>query len=193
MSKANKNSKPPIYQRRHDIFAKNFIFSGNLPYRHARHKRTTGIRVSDGVNLPTKEELRYSVSGITIHPEFLPYFFEIPGGCPQKLLLYLVFHVVNPNTCRFPFNEHICQEFINYCEAINPASIYRIGVVKQAMRSLVKANLAISLSRKHYMLNPLILSTSRTTRWTLINEYTQALIKKGKSADGNFFPIYRTK
>jgi hypothetical protein len=197
MAKATtKNNKPSAHQLKHNSIAKNHLFFHltGTRYKVAKHNKTTGTRSTDGITMVDKSQLQYSLSGIAIHPEFLPYFFEVPDGCAKKLLLYIIFHVVDTQTCQFPFNEHVCQQFIDYCKAINPETIYKMDSVKiKAIRELVKSNLVISLRRKQYMLNPIILSNNKTTKWLLINTYIQELIKKKKAVDANFFPKYGGK
>lgn len=196
MAKAkSKNTHPSKLYLKHNAFARDFIFTtlSTSKYKVSKHSTTTGTRIEQGIVLPDKSQLQCSVSGIGIHPEFLPYFFGVPNGCPQKLLLFIIFHVVEKATCQFPFNEHVCQQFINFCEAINPASTYKMDVVKKAIRPLVDANLVLSVERQQYLLNPLIISTGKKAKWSLINIYIQALMKKGKAVDANFLPKYGGK
>jgi hypothetical protein len=162
-------------------------------YSISKHEKTTGKKVQDNYVSFDKSQLQYSASGIGIHPEFLPYFFGVDAGCPQKLLLFIIFHVANINTCEFQFNQQVIQQFIEYGTAINKASIYKATVVKKAIRKLVAANLVVSVQRMSYMLNPLILTSPKTKRWALINSYVQILLRKGKVVDASFLPKYDKK
>jgi hypothetical protein len=193
MAKSKKvKAKPSESHQAHDRFAQDNIFSTltNTRYETAKLDITTGIRDEDGIKLLDKNQLRYSVSGITIHPEFLPYFFNVPNGCPQRLLLFVIFYIVDLKTCEFPFNAHEIKRFNSYCSDWSSASIYKETVVRQAIRDLVDANLVLSVKRSKYMINPMILSGNKTDKWSLINRYRAVLTAKDKGVDIKFFPKY---
>ena len=190
--KGTKPKKVSVHQQKHDAFTREFIFNPLTTHKYAikKHaKKTSTVKTAD-IKMYEQAELRHSSNGIMLHPEFLVFYIGLKEGCAKKLLLYILFHVADLHSSKFPFNEHIIKEFNNYCKRIDGKTAYKPDVVKQAIRDLVNANLCISVQRQEYMLNPLIVSASRREQWSLINAYTLELMKKNKDVDAHFFPKY---
>jgi len=171
--------------------SKEFIFnpSSNVKYSQGKHNITMSSRNEEETILLDKKQLSFTKSGRILHPEFLPFFMTMRDGCAKKLLLYILFHELDTNTMTFPFDTHLINQFNKYCAMVEGTE-YKQDVVKQAIRDIVDANLTISLERKLYMINPLIISMPHKSRWQLINKYITALIGKDKEVDANFFPRY---
>lgn len=182
----------------HGIVGRNVIFnsSSNVNYKVGKHSITmSSSKYMDGeeefVTLDRKE-FKFSKTGLTLLPEFLPFYMTMKEGCAKKLLMYILFHELEMKTCTFPFDDHVIVQFNNYCKLVN-APTYKEDVVKQAIRDIVDANLAISVKRKSYMINPIIVSIGSKSRWSLINAYLVKLKDKGKEIDDSFFPKYFSK
>ena len=187
-----KAKKVSLYQQKHDAFTREFIFNPLMAKNYAikKHAKKTSTITIDDLIVFEQAELLHSSNGIMLHPEFLAFYIGLKDGCAKKLLLYILFHVADLHSSKFPFNEHIIKEFNNYCKRIDGKTAYKPDVVKQAIRDLVNTNLCISVHRQKFMLNPLIVSASRREQWSLINAYTLELIKKNKDVDAHFFPKY---
>src|SRR5664279_3173550 len=72
--------------------------------------RSRSIHIDDGVHLPQLTNEYISGTGILIFPEFVEYCFTLEG-CTKKLLLYLIFHHVDPVSCEFLYNAQVVHEF----------------------------------------------------------------------------------
>lgn len=187
------NQSQALYNKlqKQGILSKEFIFnpSSNVTYSQGRHNITMSERKEEETILLDKKQISFTKSGRILHPEFLPFFMTMRDGCAKKLLLYILFHELDIPTMTFPFDTHLINQFNKYCLMVDGTE-YKHDVVKQAIRDIVDANLAISLERKLYMINPLIISMQRKSRWQLINKYITTLISKGKEVDANFFPRF---
>jgi hypothetical protein len=196
MTTKNMGNKKPkkvsVHQLKHDAFTREFIFNPLMAKRYAikKHAKKTSTITTEGIIMFEQAEFCHSSNGIMLHPEFLAFYIGLKDGCAKKLLFYILFHVADLHSSKFSFNEHIIKEFNNYCKRIDGKTAYKTDVVKQAIRDLVNANLCISVQRKKFMLNPLIVSASRREQWSLINAYTLELMKKNKDVDAHFFPKY---
>ena len=187
----NTKQQKKTKQQQHTAFVNDHIFNvlAETRYIPKKHMKKVGVKKSKKVILFKESKLIYSASGINLHPEFLAFYLAMKDGCAKNLLLFILFHVVNFKTCHFPFTDHIIQEFNDYCKRVTGIT-YKPDVVKQAVRDVVVANLAISVKRKEYMLNPLIVSVNQRDHWSLINAYTDALMGKGLDVDDHLFPKY---
>ena len=192
MATKNMGKKVSVHQQKHDAFTREFIFNPLMANKYAikKHAKKTTTVTTEDLIVFEQAELLHSSNGKMLHPEFLAFYIGLKDGCAKKLLLYILFHVADLHSSKFPFNEHIIKEFNNYCKRIDGKTAYKPNVVKQAIRDLVNANLCISVHRQEYMLNPLIVSASRREQWSLINAYTLELMKKNKDVDAHFFPKY---
>jgi hypothetical protein len=187
----NTKQQKKTKQQQHTSFVNDHLFNvlAETRYVQKKHMKKVAVKKSKEVNLFQESELIYSSSGLNLHPEFLAFYMTMKADCAKKLLLYILFHVVDLKTCHFPFTDHIIQEFNDYCKRVTGVT-YKPDVVKQAVRDVVAANLAISVKRKEYMLNPLIVSVNQRDHWSLINAYTTELMRKRLDVDDHLFPRY---
>ena len=176
----------------HSSVLKDFIFNNNSQrtYNPGKINRTVSIRIFQKVKMPVEMEEDISKAGVTFYPESLEYIFQVEG-IAKKLLLFIVFHQLNPEKNTFLFNPQIIAAFNNYC-LITTGKTYNADSVKQLLRKeLVGRNIILNVNRGIYMLNPMIGGcTNFSVRKTLIDKYSDMLRKKHKNPFTDFYPKY---
>ena len=177
----------------HNAISTDFTFNKNTnrKYDFGKVKRTVSIRQSGGINIPVEVEEKISKNGMVLYPEFLEYIFQVEG-IAKKLLLYIIFYELSPQNNTFNFNPQIIAGFNSYCKATT-GKTYSASTVRQALRKqLVGRNLLLSGKRGEYILNPMVggSSTYRIRR-TLISDYSDLLLKKGKDPNQYFYPVFK--
>lgn len=180
-------------QEQHDSYTKDFVFNDMVnaaPITGHQVERTVSVvQTKSKVILLNKKKLKVSGTSTKIYPEYMAYTVGLEG-CAAKLINYIIFHKINLTTNRFVFNDMFIAEFNDLVQAINSKKVYKPGVVKQALRKLVEANILQSVARGLYMVNPMIIAKDNTLKRALINEYSTFLINAGKDVVADFFPKY---
>jgi len=176
----------------HDAIMRDFTLNKNSDrsFGYGKARRIVSIQRSGSIRMPKWMEEKVSSSGVMLYPEFAEYAFQVEGVA-KKLLLFIIFHLVNPRKNTFLFNAHVIAGFNRYSTAIAGIT-YTMGTVKQALRKeLVARNLVANVSKGKYMLNPMIGGCSTMLlRKTLIAEYSSLLVNKGKDPIAGFYPKY---
>jgi hypothetical protein len=105
--------------------------------------------------------------------------------------MFILLDDFDETTCEYPWNAQKIEVFQNFCLSIDSTRKCSIAMAKKAHISLVKENVTLSISRGHYMLNPLIAGGNVTaTERELISKYSECLIKKKGNAETHFYPKY---
>lgn len=176
----------------HKSVLNDFTFNKNAQRTFGAGKisRTIYIRDSGGIKIPEGMEEKISRTGVTFYPESLEYIFQV-DGIAKKLLMFIVFHQLNPQKNTFLFNPQIIAAFNNYC-MVTTGKTYKASTVQQLLRKgLVERNIIVNVSKGKYMLNPMIGGcTTFAVRRTLIAEYNDLLIRKRKNTFTGFYPKY---
>ena len=159
-------------------------------YTAGKVSRTVSIRDSGGFKMVDEMDEKISRTGVIFYPESLEYIFEVEG-IAKKLLMFIAFHLLNPRKNTFLFNPQTLAAFNNY-SAITTNKTYKSSTVQQLLRKeLVERNIVVNVSTGQYMLNPMIGGCNTfAIRRTLIAEYSDLLIKKGKNTFADFYPKY---
>jgi hypothetical protein len=144
----------------------------------------------DVVDLITNKEFIFKRK-LKLNPEALPFLFNL-NGYPKKLLIFILLDDFDETTCEYRWNAQKIEVFQNFCLSIDKTRKCSIAMAKKAHLSLVKENVALSISRGHYMLNPLIAGGNVTAaERELIAKYSDCLIRKIGNAETHFYPKYR--
>jgi hypothetical protein len=157
-------------------------------YHYKRYLRTHDIREDEGVLIPEKHSDRHLTSRVVLHPDALPYFFFLSGH-PLRLLHYIIFFEMNPKNGEFKRHGLMEMRYADHCSRFDQQPSKE--TIKKAFAELVQQNTILSVSRGTYRVNPMISGgTSEEARRSLINEYCQALIMKGKDGTKDLYPMY---
>lgn len=159
-------------------------------YGYNKVERTVAIKLSGTTKIPKRAEEKVASTGVVLYPEFVEYIFHLEG-VGKKLLMFIIFHQLNPQKNTFLFNTQVVATFNRYCMAVTGAT-YKEETAKQALRKeLVARNIVINVEKGKYMLNPMVGGCNNfQLRRTLIAEYSNLLIQKGKDPFTDFYPKY---
>lgn len=185
----NRISVNQIEKHKQILSAFTFDKYSRVTYSPKKIERRTGIIADEGINILQSQNELISGSGRALFPEFVEYCYFLEG-CPKKLLLFLVFHHVDQNTCEFLYNAETVHNFKKYDSIMaDGKSPYTASSIKGALRKLVDSNLISGLTQKKYMLNPMIMGGAGVfQRVSLINKYSLALLRKRKNTIDGFLP-----
>jgi hypothetical protein len=176
----------------HATIMKDFTLNkqSDRSFGYGKVRRVVSIQRSGTVLLPKHTEEQITSNGVVLYPEFLEYIFLVEGVA-KKLLLFIIFHQLNPQKNTFLFNVQVVANFKRYCNAISNIA-YKDETIKQALRKeLVDRNIVMNVTRGNYMLNPMVGGcNTMQLRRTLIAEYSNLLIQKGKDPIADFYPKY---
>lgn len=179
-------------RERHIRILKEFTFDEfkQKVYKAKKISRPISGTEEDGVVIFQHQEDKFSNHGCIIYPEFMEFCYSLEG-CPKKLLFYLIFHHVDESTNKFLFNAHVIHDFSSYNDIkTNGGKPYTKGVIKAALRTLVKMNILLNTKRREYMVNPTVIGGKNLSgRINLITQYSHLLIEKGKDSDTKFYPV----
>ena len=160
-------------------------------YKKKKISRVTSVVVDEEVIINRLHNEDVADTGIVIYPEFMEYCYFLEG-CARKLLHFVIFHNMETSGV-FVFNDQVIAEFQAYdFIMVRDAKSYTTGVVRSAIRKLVKYNIITNVKREKYMVNPMIAGgISASDRRRLIGVYANMLVGKGKNGITDFFPCFK--
>jgi hypothetical protein len=176
--------------RAHAAVQRAFTFNSHfIEYDKIKIERTVSFTKAGTTRQLELAEESFANAAIQLFPESAEYLFHVEG-IAKKLFLFLLIHYVNPRTNQFLYNAQVASDFNNYNVLLGGKHVSDSNI-SQSLRKLVKGNIIQNIERGKYMLNPVIAGgMSLNGRRTLIQEYSQLLISKGKDPLLHFYPTY---
>lgn len=138
-----------------------------------------------------RAKINHTERGVQIFPEFMTFTFNLTG-CPQRLLLFILFSEVDKKTMHFAWNKEVRERFTNFCSDISNEKPYDDRTVQEALYELKSKNLAVQVQRGKYFLNPLIAGpVGIQDREMLIKQYAHTLLRNSKDVQASMRPVLK--
>jgi hypothetical protein len=164
----------------------------SMPAVKKKFKRTTGYYIKGGTTfLHSTQEIVTGSPVFVMFPESVLYLFHLDAGAKNLFFFLTCFHT-DKQTGLVRVDDSTKLGYLEYCKTFSTE--YQDSTIKQALATLVKANVLLNLGRFQYMVNPMVAGPiNDVKRRLLIREYSKQLIEKEKNADKDFYPIFEKK